>query len=166
MNVRNKPLFWVLLGVGALWALARSEKGSTFVTDILESGARGIRNHNPGNIRRVAGTTWAGQSQTQTDPAFVQFIAPEYGIRAMARVLKNYFARGVDTVSTVIATWAPSTENNTGAYISAVVRDTGLQPNARLSTADLPKLIAAIIKHENGTQPYPPDLIHKGISLS
>lgn len=137
------------------------------MTDILTSGTRGIRNNNPGNIRKSA-TVWAGQAppEAQVDKAFVIFTAPEYGIRAMAKILRNYFARGTDTIREVISTWAPASENDTQAYIASVANKLGMSPDQRLSAMDLPKLIPAIIHHENGAQPYPIDLINKGISLS
>ena len=164
---RQNKLLIALVGVATLYLLARSEKGSTFVTDILTSGSRGIRNNNPGNIRKSA-TVWAGQAppEAQTDPAFVTFTRPEYGIRAMAKVLKSYFARGIDTLQEVATTWAPPSENDTAAYVKSLEELTGLQPTARLSPADLPRLIPAIIQHENGAQPYSPALITQGISLS
>lgn len=162
---RQTKLLIALGGAIALYILARSDKGAAFVTDVLTSGARGIRNNNPGNIRKSA-TVWAGQSATQNDPAFVQFSAPEYGIRAMAKVLKAYLARGVDTLAKVAATWAPPNENDTAAYVASLASSTSIDPNARLSTADLPRVIPAIIQHENGAMPYSPTIISKGIALS
>ena len=38
---------------------------------------RGIRNHNPGNIRH--GEQWQGLAKEQTDPSFCVFISNEYG---------------------------------------------------------------------------------------
>lgn len=135
------------------------------MTDILESGARGIRNNNPGNIRHTQ-DQWAGMASAQSDPEFVQFISPEFGIRAMAKILKNYMARGIVNLSQVISTWAPPTENNTQAYVADVARHSGLDPNSKLSAVDLPALIPAMIQHENGQQPYTAATIAKGISLS
>ena len=54
-----------------------------------QSGARGIRNNNPGNIDRNA-TKWQGMADKQDDPRFIVFTSPQYGIRAMARVLLTY----------------------------------------------------------------------------
>ena len=51
--------------------------------------ARGIRNNNPGNIRH-GGSKWQGMSETQTDDEYIQFDDPVYGIRALAKLLKNY----------------------------------------------------------------------------
>ena len=164
---RQTKLFLLLGGMIGLYFFTRSATGSALVTDILTSGSRGIRNNNPGNVRKSV-TRWAGQvaDELQRDPAFVIFTAPEYGIRAMAKILKSYFARGTDTIREIISTWAPASENDTAAYIASVAGKLGLSPDQRLSAADLPKLIPAIISHENGSQPYSPDLINKGISMS
>ena len=50
--------------------------------------ARGERNNNPGNIRH--GSKWQGLSAQQTDPSFCQFVSPEYGIRAIYKLLQTY----------------------------------------------------------------------------
>ena len=41
---------------------------------------RGIRNHNPGNIK--LGTAWDGLSDEQNDDVFCQFKEPVWGLRA------------------------------------------------------------------------------------
>ena len=53
--------------------------------------ARGIRNNNPGNIRH--GEKWEGLSDKQTDSSFCIFVSPEYGIRALAKVLLTYYKK-------------------------------------------------------------------------
>lgn len=127
---------------------------------------RGLRNNNPGNIDRRAGTTWRGASADQSgDSRFVVFDAPEWGVRAMARVLKTYMGRGVDSVRGIINTWAPPSENDTGAYVASVAGSLGVSPDAALDEASLPALIAAIIQHENGVQPYSWDVIARGVAL-
>lgn len=130
-------------------------------------GARGIRNNNPGNIRK--GTSqWQGMSPAQTDNAFVQFTSPVYGIRALALLLKNYNSRyGLNTVEELISRYAPPSENITGSYVKAVSNAIGVDPRQPINVAaNLPGLVAAIIKHENGLQPYPAELINQGIALS
>lgn len=60
---------------------------------------RGIRNNNPGNIRW--GDDWKGlvPKDQRTDKSFCQFTTPEYGIRAMIIILRNYQRKyGLDTV--------------------------------------------------------------------
>lgn len=126
---------------------------------------RGIRNNNPGNIRH--GQDWQGMAPEQTDRDFVQFITPEMGIRALAKVLATYESRGLRTVRTIISRWAPPEENDTESYIAAVSKEVGVNPDTPLESAlHLPRLMQAIIRHENGQQPYTDDQIAKGIALA
>lgn len=145
---------------------AAAETVMTTVESIA-SGPRGIRNNNPGNIERTA-DRWQGMSADQSqDSRFVVFDSPLWGIRALARVIMNYAKNyGADTIGEVIARWAPSNENDTRAYIASVSAATGLGPNDPISDADLPAIVAAIIKHENGQQPYAPELIAQGVQLA
>lgn len=127
---------------------------------------RGLRNNNPGNIRHSA-SKWQGMRAEQTDSAFVQFTTPEYGIRALARVLQSYANQGFTSVADIIGRYAPSNENDTGAYINAVAHALNVQPGTPLDVRSvLPRLIPAIIRHENGIQPYSAEIIAKGISLA
>lgn len=127
---------------------------------------RGLRNNNPGNLRKSA-DKWQGMAPTQPDSDFVTFTAPEWGIRALAKVLKTYAGQGHVTVRQIISRWAPPSENNTAAYIASVAAHAGLDPDVPVSLAShLPKVVEAIIKHENGSQPYPAALIAKGIGLA
>lgn len=145
---------------------------SDSVTDTVSAGvgaalhiSRGIRNNNPGNIR--SGQPWQGLSSEQRDPEFDQFISPEYGIRALGKLLTNYQAiSGLNTIAQIIARYAPSNENNTQAYINSVASQTGLDPNEPIDVAtNLERLIPAIIRHENGSQPYSAETILAGIAL-
>lgn len=130
---------------------------------------RGLRNNNPGNIE-YDGTTWEGLATPPSDGTFFVFIDAVYGIRAMGRVLSNYVALdGVpSTVSALITRWAPPTENDTPAYIADVDAQLGLTPgNDAIDLAvSLPALVAAIIQHENGLQPYSAATIAQGLSLA
>jgi len=130
---------------------------------------RGIRNRNPGNIRRGR-DRWKGLSATQTDPAFCIFEAPIWGIRAMAVILRNYQRRhGLRTLAQIIGRWAPATENDTASYRNAVARRVRVSLRAGLDLKDsstLRDLIVAIIHHENGIQPYDLDTIDAAIDLA
>lgn len=129
--------------------------------------SRGIRNNNPGNIRLSANTTWLGQSAQQNDSAFVQFDDPKYGIRAIARIMASYERHGVKTIHDAINRWAPPNENDSDAYVSAVCFSCGIDPHIPVSlTAILPNLVVAIIRHENGSQPYTDQQIAEGIALA
>ena len=129
--------------------------------------ARGIRNKNPGNIRHVPGVTWQGQSPVQTDESFVQFESPQYGIRAIVRIMRSYERQGINTIGEAIDRWAPPNENNSSAYVSAVCLDCNLDADVPLSLDSImPQLVRAIIRHENGFQPYDDATITQGIALA
>lgn len=94
---------------------------------------RAIRNNNPLNLRRTA-DRWQGMAKRQTDNEFVQFTSTAYGYRAAWKVLDSYFLRfrrerRPFTVRNIIARWAPPSENDTEAYIRAVVNISGLGGN-------------------------------------
>jgi len=125
---------------------------------------RGIRNNNPGNIQKGVG--FAGEVQGN-DPRFATFETPEDGIRATARNLLTYQRQhGLDTVEGIISRWAPSSENDTGAYVRQVAQALGVEPDQQLDLNDpdtLTRLTAAIIRHENGMQPYTPAQMNDGV---
>lgn len=134
------------------------------------SEPRGIRNNNPGNIRW--GEDWRGlvAEAQRTDKSFCQFTAPEYGIRAMIVILRNYQRkRGLKTVADIINRWAPPVENNTLAYINSVAKSVGVKPDQAIDVMDsrvMIPLLEAIITHENGVQPYGFDVFVKAIDLA
>lgn len=128
---------------------------------------RGIRNNNPGNIRK--GQPWQGLAPNQTDPAFDQFITPQYGIRAIVKIILSYQTRGYDTIRKIINAWAPTNENDTTAYINNVASLIGVAPDDCINLQNMEvwdKLIKAIIRQENGQQPYPDDIIDAGIKMA
>lgn len=127
---------------------------------------RGIRNYNPGNIDRVAGTRWQGQAREQKDARFVTFLEPAWGIRAIARVLITYQDKRragdgsrIDSVREIIERWAPAHENDTEAYAKHVAKALGIGPDAEsvdvYDYLTMRTLVLAIIRHENGPGPLP-----------
>jgi len=133
---------------------------------------RGIRNHNPGNLREPpgGGDKWMGERASDDDPDFEEFDTPQYGIRALAKVLLNYYRRlGLCTIEQIITRFAPPTENDTKAYIAQVSRRLGVPSDeeivvTRIGTLEL--LVRAIIQHENGTQPYADGVILTGLHMA
>lgn len=133
-----------------------------------DSLPRGIRNNNPMNIRENDGVDfeWDGESLFDSDLAFEEFKSPLWGIRAGARILRTYRNKyGLDTISGIITKWAPPSENETDSYIKSVSESIGIPPAVTLYDEDYPALIAAIIKHENGSQPYSMELIKQGFAM-
>lgn len=128
---------------------------------------RGIRNNNPGNIRLSETFKWRGQIGADKD-GFCIFIAPVWGIRAIARTWITYHEdHGCENLRDYIGRWAPPTENDTTAYIMHVAKSLDVDPNKALDIHALAcPIIAAIIRYENGEQPYTLDQIRRGITLS
>ncbi len=123
---------------------------------------RGIRNNNPGNIEANPNTRWQGQ--TGSDGRFATFQTPEHGLRALSRDIGTKMARGQTSIASILTQYAPPGENNTAAYIAAVARAVGVAPTARLDPNDAAvraQLMAAIVQHENGDQPYAIPLIQE-----
>ncbi|CNE42228.1 putative bacteriophage coat protein [Yersinia kristensenii] len=124
--------------------------------------ALGIRNNNPGNLR-------AAPNATGKNGGFSTFNNHHDGISALSRQLQLYGDRGNNTLSGILHTYAPKTENITQGYIDAVSGATGVNPYERLdlhSPEVLKKLVTTIIKHENGYQPYSAEDIDSGVNNS
>ena len=139
------------------------------------STSRGIRNNNPGNIDHSPRNKWQGLADPPLEkgvanPRFARFIAPEYGIRAIAVLLITYQDKyEADSVRKIIARWAPSGENNTLAYINAVSASIGVLPDDQIDVHEysiMRTLAEAIIKHENGSQPYPVAKINQALHMA
>jgi hypothetical protein len=118
------------------------------------SAPRGIRNNNPGNLRKTS-IPWQGKVplSENTDGAFEQFYKYKYGIRAMLKDLHNDFrVDGLNTITKLINAYAPSSENDTGRYISDVSAWTGIGANTPLSDnyGTWKKLVIAMARKENG----------------
>ena len=129
---------------------------------------RGVRNNNPGNIMK-GGDNWQGEVQGN-DPRYATFATPEAGIRAMGKTLLTYQEKhGLNSVEAIIARWAPATENNTVAYVATVAKEMGVKPDAALNLRDgdtLAKLTRAMIRVENGNQPYSDQQIATGLAAA
>jgi len=129
---------------------------------------RGVRLNNPGNIR-LGRTLWQGEATAQSDPDFITFSDPVWGLRAIAVILRHYQRMGLVTVRQMVGRWAPPSENDTDAYVKAVARGTGSLPDEPLDLAvpgHLVNIIQAIVLHENGEQPYDLDIIERAVGLA
>ncbi|MGH1487484.1 MAG: structural protein [Cellvibrionaceae bacterium] len=113
---------------------------------------------------------WQGMAKEQTDERYIQFIDAKYGFRAMTRILRNYQRRGLITLSSMISTWAPDTENHTQSYINFVAKKLNVSPDAEINlVAHLPALLKAISTFENGQafeNHYSDQVINEGIRLA
>ena len=132
---------------------------------------RGLRNNNPLNIRRVAGTKWKGQEPPSNSPLkgedreFVRFESMEWGLRAAFCILETYRRKyKAVCVEDIINRWAPQSENDTRKYVETVCRLTGLGGKERLEESQLPALVCAMAFVECGA-PISKETINKAYSL-
>lgn len=123
---------------------------------------KGIRNNNPLNVEK--GENWQGM--TGNDGRFVIFQTPFYGIRAAARILKNYRDKyGLNTVNGIIKRWAPPSDNNpTQRYADFVANKAGLQVNQVIPAQYYTRVVSAMIHFENGYNPYDQSTINTAVS--
>lgn len=156
------------MGLGAavaLWLYSRTDQGQAVVSSIAKKAGdllgapRGIRNNNPGNIRRN-NVNWQGalsraavdQAGLEWDDTFVQFDTPANGVRAIGHILMSYQARNLVSVDSIIRTWSATDQD---AYVANVSDALQVQPDDVIDVqASLPQLATAIIQQENGQQPY------------
>lgn len=119
----------------------------------MQMSTRGIRNCNPGNLRKSK-DNWRGLRKEQTDKEFFQFVTPEYGYRAMIITIRNYNRRyGLNTVSKIINRYAPPVENHTDNYIDYVAKQMGVDPNEVIDTGNketMIEMVCAMSFIENG----------------
>ncbi len=121
---------------------------------------RGIRNCNPGNIRRT-GTVWNNSFVTQAtceaagrvwDPDFVVFYTMADGVRAVGKILTSYSrAYGINTVTGIANRYAPPNENDTASYTDKLAAAVGVGPGQIIDVyASLPQLAQGIMYLETG----------------
>ena len=126
---------------------------------------RGIRNKNPLNIEYNKANDWEGQ--TGTDGRFATFSDSLYGIRAGAKLISNYMSiQNKYSVIDILERFAPSTENHTAAYAEFVAGQLGVSISQRLEQSHIPAMVAAMIKFENGIQPYSAEHIQQACKLA
>lgn len=114
---------------------------------------RGLRNYNPGNIRKN-NIVYQGEVVPSKDDAFKQFTTMAYGYRAMFVVLHTYQRKyGINTIADMVARYAPSIENQTEAYIEAVAEWSGVPATSHITTTNgdvMIPIVSAMSKVENG----------------
>lgn len=131
---------------------------------------RGVKIHNPGNIKFNPKNTWEGQVGIEKHalPTFVEFDAPESGIRAMHKLLRTYSKRGQNIFDTIfrgikqadgsrVLGYTPETENDTNAYIKDIVKRSGISEGTEIDPENFEQMMAllpAIVQNEQGYSPY------------
>ncbi len=122
---------------------------------------RGLRNNNPGNIRRNS-DVFQGE-KTSSDREFKQFESMAYGYRAIFKILSNYYrSYKLDTIRKMIGRWAPENENDTDAYVKAVSDYAGISADDPININDreqMIRIVAGMSKVENGREADMSDVI-------
>jgi murein DD-endopeptidase MepM/ murein hydrolase activator NlpD len=108
-----------------------------------------LRNNNPGNL------VYAHQpSSLDTSGHFATFATQGQGLYNMGRQIELYSSRGINTVDTIVRTWSQTDQD---AYVQNVATALGVKPDAKLdlmNESTLVTLMKAIIRQENGSNPY------------
>lgn len=76
-----------------------------------EKNLQAVYNHNPGNMRVVGSPT-----------KFQSFGSDAEGVAAIAGLMRSYEKHGLNTLSSIISTYAPPSENDTPTLIKNAVR--------------------------------------------
>ncbi len=74
---------------------------------------------------------------------------------------------GLNTVRQIISRYAPPNENQTTAYVQTVAKQLGVLPDVVIDIEErgvLTVLIKAVIRMENGIQPYSDETIQQAIN--
>lgn len=89
-----------------------------------------------------------GERANPSDPEFEEFVTIEYGYRAAFLILRRYIRRyHKNTISAIVSTWAPNSENNTQKYIDVVSHKMNLAPDVPFDYDDqetMVQLVAAM----------------------
>lgn len=127
---------------------------------------KGIRNNNPGNLRRTK-EPWQGQATEQTDPDFIIFSSPVWGIRAIMKILLTYQIKyKLKTIRELINRYAPPSENDTEAYAMAIAKRLNLEIDDSVNLQDqtcMVQFCQGIVLHENGQPSKFPNYIHRDL---
>lgn len=137
-------------------------------SDFKSSGGatRGMRNNNPGNLEFRG---QAGAKPENGSGRFAAFSTMAEGVAALDEQLMRYAKRGKDTIRSIISTYAPAGENNTDAYIAAMVKTLGVGADDHLNLNDkntMRGLLTGITAHENGAGKIGLDDINAGLELA
>lgn len=123
--------------------------------------SRGLRNNNPGNIRKNS-DVFQGEVKS-TDKEFKQFETMAYGYRAIFKILQGYQKNyKLETISQMINRWAPANENHTGNYIRIVSDMSGIPAYDPIDTRDrdqMIRIVSAMSYVENGVKANMTDVI-------
>lgn len=142
---------------------------------------RNVRNNNPGNIKINKANDWKGRVSNLSDKTFESFQTPEYGVRALNKVV-NANIKATNTFDEFVNRYAsepkekeyfkkngklmPHLQN----YANSLARSQGLTSSSSKFPKNIDKKawLRAIIRHEGGQEAltyYTDDVLSRGINL-
>ena len=130
---------------------------------------RGVRNCNPGNIRRPPKELedrdkFIGEIRPSRDPDFRTFVNMAYGYRAMHYLLRRYKnSYQLNTLEQMIHRWAPPEDNNkTEVYVDFVAKRAGIGRDQIVDVSNMTvmcRIVAAMATMEcGGKTGWEPDM--------
>lgn len=128
---------------------------------ISAHSSRGIRNNNPGNLRKT-NDKWQGMNGNDSE-GYLTFESPQAGLRALVVNLVNQDKlHGLKTINDIMGKYAPPEENDTASYIKFVSERVGVAPDKEINFDDpevMSKFTNAVITMENGGNPYSAEMV-------
>lgn len=92
---------------------------------------------------------------------FQRFANPQQGIQAQEGLLRRYMGRGLNTVSSIVETYAPrksrggdNTDEQVNNYIGYVSRRLGIDPRQPLNASTIQSLGQAMREFETGERAF------------
>lgn len=116
---------------------------------------RGIRNHNPGNVRASPAFKWMGQIGTDAK-GFIINKDPVFGLRQIMVIFHNYqLHHNLRSTYQLITRWAPNTENDTADYARFMAGRLFVALNDPIDIRDVwCRWTHGIVMYECGQDPY------------
>lgn len=134
-------------------------KRSMYKEQVVTTNGRTF--NNPGNIekRKLINGKWSrnlfrGEVSDGGDARFTSFVDMKRGYRAIARILKTKYNRGLKTLQAMISDYSPEADgNDVAAYVEHVAVMADVDPNKDMNEypgAKWADVIEAIAVHEQG----------------
>ena len=112
---------------------------TVYENEVRVGGSRAWRNNNPGNL--VRGPFAQGHGAIGSDARFAVFPDEETGMDALVALLQTNTYQNL-TIREAMNHYAPPSENDTNAYVNIIRRQTGLDPNRRMSSLNSDELMS------------------------
>lgn len=108
----------------------------------------GVGLNNPGNLR--SNNRW-NLGKVGEKGGFNMYSSWDWGLLAMAGLIRYWRKRGLKSIRTLLNKWAPPTENNTSGYVQSVSKATNIHPDTTLTTDEqIVQVMRAMIRVEIG----------------